>query len=402
MSSNGSISTGSPDRTSPSSIYSNTIWSSIPSSSRVSEPSTSSGTVVDQPSNNAASSLVLSVDPALIDSSILSTFNPSRNNETELDALSFNSGISNSTISSCSVASVPEQLPHSFTNIERALLQLSAYENESLGCCSGVSANAEFRKKEGWWSRFRTEEDWQAFTEKATHYLSALVHAELMEMNTKGFERDRDALRIKSASNDAVASYSCERDSYSIAMWLQKIYKAITSVLGLSHTDLQTNNSVQTRMNYISYLVRELAIVEQRLNTIPPIPPTVPDAISLLDLSEDSRNLMIGYHSAWRRESIRERELLELKQSTCREEILSAIIETEEELFWTKNDRDNDKLGSYTDDGYFNVLARSPGYWGSIEDADYFSRKKCLSPWLLALTAGAAGIASFFLQYKRR
>lgn len=414
------------DRSSSSTAYSNTIWASVPSSTEVSPSNAYSATdtissaAEHLPSHPLTSSLTLSLEPTMIDSAVFSNFNEvaSRANtnteeseETELDALSFYSSISNSSISSCSVASVPDHSPYLFTNIGRALLQLSANENESINGVSTDDVSTYFQGRnfttgrnngKEWWSRFRTEEDWEAFAEMAAQYLSTLVSAELMEMD-ENIKRDRDPWIMKEASNSAVV-YGCQRDSsFSMAkIWFHRIYNAITSVLGANSGGLYINKETQVRMNYISYLVKELAIVQQRLNTLPPIPPTLPPISALEELPEDTRMLLTQQCSAWRAETIKERELLELKESTYREEILSAIIETEEELFWSK---DSPKLGSYTDDGYFQVTERNSPYWDEIDEHVYISsRRKCQMSfrYLIALTAGAAGVASLLLQSKKR
>ena len=418
------------DRSSSSTAYSNTIWASIPSSTEVSQSNaysaadTTSSAREQLPNHSLASSLTLSLDPTMIDSAVFSNFNEvashsNRNTEeseeTELDALSFYSNTSNSSISSCSVASIPDHSPHLFTNIGRALLQLSANENESINGVSTNDVSTYFRgrnfsctgrnDRKEWWSRFQTEEDWEAFAEMAAQYLSTLVSAELMEMD-ENVKRDRDPWMMKEASNGAwngAVVYGCHRNSYSIAkIWLHRIYNAITSVLGANSGGLHMNKETQVRMNYISYLVKELATVQQRLNTLPPIPPSLPPIPALDEFPEETRLLLTQQCSAWRAETMKERELLELKESTYREEILSAIIETEEELFWSK---DSPTLGSYTDDGYVQVAERNSPYWDDVDEHVYSnSRRNCQMSfrYLIALTAGAAGVASLLLQSKKR
>ena len=405
-----------------STAYSNTIWSSVPSSSQVSQSNASNSDVVSagatpcEPLSSSASYLTLSLDPSMIDSSVLSHFQDDasygniateENRHSELDTLSFYSGVSNSSISSCSVASIPDHDPHLFTNIGRALLQLSANENASVSGHSsaenGMSTfslrrdhTSEHTNKNEWWTHLQTEEDWETFTEMARQYLSTLVSAELMEMED-AIERNRDPWKMKSAQELAVQQYGFEKDSYSIAkMWLQRIYNVIAGILGANQRDL-INSKAQMRMNYISYLVKELAMVERKLKTLPPIPPTLPDAIASDCLSRSTGDVLT---LQWRAEHTKERELLELKQSTCREEILSAIIETEEDLFWSKDD--SNKFGSVNDDGYFQIVKHDSHQWDDVEDAVYISRKRSNFRYLIALTAGAAGIASFLLQSKKR
>lgn len=399
-----------------SSSWSNTIWSSVPSLSREmsqSELNADSGDsrIHESANHTLTSSLSLSLDPEMVDSVLLSNIldpnGGTESAESELDALSY---YSSSSISSCSVASIPEHSPHLFTNIGRALLQLSVNENDSVYGHS-VSANdvstysqrgfnSDRSAKKEWWTKFQTEEDWEAFTEMAAQYIGTLVSAELMEMNSS-VERDRDPWRMKGADS-TVARYGCQRDSYSIAkIWLQRIYQAFIGILGRNAKGDHFSRQTQMKMNYISYLVRELAAVQQKLNTLPPIPPTLPGPITLGELPEETRNLITRRCSAWREETNKERELLELKQSNYREEILSAIIETEEELFWSK-DGSNDKVGS-CNDGYFLVAERDSPYWNGFDgDGMHTSGKLNSLRYLIALTAGAAGIVSFLLQSKKR
>ena len=403
---------------SSSTAYSNTIWPSVPSSSQVSRSHTFNSGVVStsatpcEPPSSSSSYLTLSLDPSMIDSAVLSNFhddashdnlNTEENRYSELDTLSFYSGVSNSSISSCSVASIPDHDPHLFTNIGRALLQLSANENTSASGHSSVPGNGistcspsrdGHSNKNEWWTRFRTEEDWESFTEIARQYLSTLVSAELMEMEKDMIERDRDPWRTKSEQELAVQPYGLQKNSYSIAkIWLHKIYRAIAGLLGANTRDL-INDKTQMRMNYISYLVKELAFVEQKLNNLPPVPPMiVPSGLP--------ENADIFLTLQWRAENTKERELLELKQSTCREEILSAIIETEEDLFWSKED--SNKFGSVDNDGYVQIVKSDSHLWGDVEDAEYIPRERSNIglQYLIAVTAGAAGIASFFLRSRK-
>ncbi|KAL7506380.1 hypothetical protein ACHAXN_006094 [Cyclotella atomus] len=398
--------------------HSNTIWSSVLSSYRFSESNAPDASIDTSADHELSSSLALSLDAAMIDSAVLSnlyeTASPNiidtTSAETELDALSVDSS---SSISSC--ASVPDHSPHLFTNIGRALLQLSANENESVGGNSSASANdvsMHSRKrdfdsrcvKKDWWSKFQTEQDWEEFSERAAQYLSTLVSAELMEMDA-AVERNRDPWTMKSTSDYAMVRHGCQRDSYSIAkMWLQRIYQTITSIMGTNPKGMCINRDTHMKMNYISYLVKELAIVQQRLNTLPPIPPSLPNAFLFGELPEGTRNLITQRCSAWRAETIKERELLELKQSNYREEIVSAIIEAEEELFWTKDRSGRHGLGACTDDGYFQVVDAKSSIWNDIDEDAYATERKCQIGYryLIALMAGAAGIASVLLQSKRR
>jgi hypothetical protein len=267
-------------------------------------------------------------------------------------------------------------------------------------CLQRRSSTSERGNGKEWWSRFQSEEDWEHFTEMAAQYLSTLISAELAD----NIQRDRDPWRMKTSSTNSVSvHYGCQRDPYSLAkMWLHRIFQAITSMIGSNPRAIRVNHEIQMKMNYISYLVKELVTVQQRLDTLPPIP-ALPDGITLGELSEGTRTLLTLNCSAWRAEAVKERELLQLKQSTCREEILSAIIETEEELFWSKDNSKN-KLGSYDEDGYFRVVGNTAPCWNDFDDDVYVSKQRCHVGfrYLLALTAGAAGIASFLLQSKRR
>lgn len=417
--------TGSDDgRSSPS--WSNTIWSSIPPSSQVSQSNSvsyddaSSSDQLATPLSLEAS-FALSLDHGLVDSAVLSNldggasrannFNTDQSAETELDALSF---YSSSSISSCSMASIPDHSPHLFTNIGRALYQLSENDNDSVGGHStsvndistylGRGVNSNRCTQKDWWTKFQTEEDWEAFAEMAAQYIGTLVSAELMEMESD-VERDRDPWRMKEASGSTLIRFGCQRHPYSITkMWLHRIYQAIAGILGANPKGLQINRETQMKMNYISYLVKELGCVQQRLSTLPPIPPELPAPIALGELPEETRNLISRRCSAWRAETRKERELLELKQSNYREEILSAIIETEEELFWSNDAPKHKNLGS-SSDGYFLVAERDSPYWNDVDDDIMLTRRKCNMGsfrFLIALTAGAAGIASFLLQSKRR
>lgn len=96
------------------------------------------------------------------------------------------------------------------------------------------------------------------------------------------------------------------------------------------------------------------------------------------------------------------RELLETRHSECREKILSAIIETEEDLFWSKDE--SKLLGSCDEDGYFKVAKPDSPYWDGV-DGDYIAQRKCplsFRYYAALAAAGVVGIAGFLLQSKKR
>ncbi|KAL7479044.1 hypothetical protein ACHAW6_004795 [Cyclotella cf. meneghiniana] len=430
-------------RSSASSAYSNTIWSSVPSySSGGISVSQSNGSELDTvssaplPDHLSTPSLTLTLNPTMIDSSILSISfgdevsnrNPTAQESevTELDALSFDSSISYGSISSCSPSSVPDHAPHFFTHIGRSLMLLSENDNDSVDspCDSSTASSRRIVSSQGdkpdsvrtstgvtnWWTRFQTDEDWEAFAKIATQYLRTFISSELVEIEKNEREKDRDPWRMKETSNGLVVRFGCQRDSYSIAkLWLQKIYEAVTtSILGTSPRDARRNHFVHMKMNCISSLVQELVTLQQKLNALPPIPPNLPDVTSLTQLPDDTRILLIRHctlFDTWRAETMEHREILQAKQTICQEKILSAIIEAEEELFWSRDKSKEEKLlGSYNDDGYFQVVERNSPYWDETDDMYTSRRYSCHLglQCLVALAAGAAGIAGILLQTKRR
>ncbi|KAL3778916.1 hypothetical protein HJC23_009836 [Cyclotella cryptica] len=425
-----------------SSAYSNTIWSSVPSSSSsgrwVSQPDGSESYTVSAtppPDQLSTSSLTLTLNPTMIDSSLLSirfrddvsnhNITTEQSEGTELDVLSIDSSLSFGSISSCSQSVSPGHSPHLFTNIGRSLMQLSANDNDSVGgycdssCASSQIVSSQYDEKDfvcsstsgvrPWWTRFQTEEDWESFARSAAQYLSTLISAEIKEMEKHEIEIDRDPWRMKESSKKSVVRYGCQRDSYSIAkLWLQNLYEAVTaSILGTRRRDLQMNHAVHMKMKFISSLVDELVTVQRKLNTLPPIPPTLPNVMELTELPDETRDLLIRHctlFDTWRAEAVEHREILETKQSICREKILSAIIEAEEEWFWSKDESQGERSpGSCNDDGYFQVVERNSPYWDDMDDV-YIPQRNCHMGlrFLVTLAAGAAGIAGILLQTKRR
>jgi hypothetical protein len=296
---------------------------------------------------------------------------------------------------------------------------LSANDNDSVdghsvaSCAPSNNEASCFDRKDtiingngtDWWTRFQTEEDWESFTEMAAQYLSTLLSAELSDTESV-VNKDRDPWRMKESSSSEVVRYECKRDTYSIAkMWLQKLYEYVASIMGADVSDPRRSYATQMKMEYISSLVKELAYIQQRLNALSPLPPVLPDVMTLGDLPDDTHTLLIRHCSlfdAWRTETMEHRELLETRHSECREKILSAIIETEEDLFWSKDE--SKLLGSCDEDGYFKVAKPDSPYWDGV-DGDYIAQRKCplsFRYYAALAAAGVVGIAGFLLQSKKR
>jgi len=96
---------------------------------------------------------------------------------------------------------------------------------------------------------------------------------------------------------------------------------------------------------------------------MPPEPPSLPTDLTLDEVPDDIREKLLLHYdrvNAWKAESMQRREKLETKYAACQEKLLACIIDTEEEMFWKKGQKQrHDKWSSVNDDGYVEVVSKN-------------------------------------------
>lgn len=430
MSVNQDDATSADDRSTSSSNYNLTILSSVPSSPMVSTQSRASDDFIflhpvppRQQSQHhpslaiSMSSVGLSLNPSMVDSSVFSLGNTivseanhiNNSNETtsELDALSHST--ITSSISSCSLSSMPHHTHISFANIGRSLMQLSARADDDVSTsscgtscdvsvasarigCDGTEVDAN-----KWWSNFQTEEDWESFRRMANEYISMLVSSEMREVEKgKGCDVKSSSIVLKRAPTQG-------RNVYYIArQWLEGLY----DVLSGGSSALTKRPDIDIKMQYLTSLIKEATSIQQRLEELPTILPPLPDVQALDGIPDETRQLLTQHYSLFeslRADTMHKREVLQADYSHCQEKILATIIESEEELFWTKTKGNGEEIkvdaliGANNDDGFVKVVGRDSSCWDDIGDTLATTQSKCPMTFHVFVAAVAAG-AGFFLS----
>jgi hypothetical protein len=304
-------------------------------------------------------------------------------------------------------------MPHhthiSFANIGRSLMQLSARADDdvstsSCGASCDVSVASARIGCDGtevdankWWSNFQTEEDWESFRRMANEYISMLVSSEMREVEKgKGCDVKSSSIVLKRAPTQG-------RNVYYIArQWLEGLY----DVLSGGSSALTKRPDIDIKMQYLTSLIKEATSIQQRLEELPTILPPLPDVQALDGIPDETRQLLTQHYSLFeslRADTMHKREVLQADYSHCQEKILATIIESEEELFWTKTKRNGEEtkvdalIGANNDDGFVKVSGRDSSCWDDIGDTLATTQSKCPMTFHVFVAAVAAG-AGFFLS----
>lgn len=358
------------------------------------------------------SSLALSLNPSMVDSAALLPSTPSASgthgnasgwiglhqhpNQASLSEWSVSSG------DSCSTPSTAAS-PYILTNIGRSLALASVESHSGAGSAQSSrdagrddapskSPVAGRSKGVQWWDQLRTDEDWESFRRSANDHLKLLV-AEEME----------------SRCNDAGKGVGAgDVPANKVGSWFQGLYQALASSI---HRMISEETASDEISKYVSSLVKEIADIQQQLDSLPPTPPALPGELSLGDLPPESRAILIKYQEhleAWRGEVTPQREGLTRAYTKCQEKLLSAIIDAEEAQFWDKRSgadhysKMDNYLGSVNDDGYVEVVDKKSPLWCDLEENAVNRQSKFQlklgAAFFAALTAGAG----FFLTLQSK
>lgn len=409
-----------------------------------------------------ASSLSLSVNPSMIDSSVFEP--PAGNGDGDANDIEnwiglhlHRSSVSRSSGTISSGESTPCYAPNVFANIGRSLVLASA----SLDGASSVSdlalsdassaadlalisdvaslapsdvsgiteadsdphssgaASAAPSGKVNWWERLRTDEDWANFREKAKDYLNALVVEEMRDgKRRRGNERNN-------GNEDVIDETSAADGAAGVGQWLRRLYEALAATAVAAGIISERNYSA--RAEYYSSLVGEAAEIRRELEALPPAPPALPEGIPLDGLPRESREALLRYRDdldVWRGEAMPRREELEGRYSRCQERLLAAIIDSEEGAFYEHGGEDDGSLdlgslgadeddgggergvfkGAVDDDGYVHVVEGKSPLWDEASEALIVPQARCQLNLRAAVVAALTAGASFFLtmQSKRR
>mmetsp|Transcript_6288 Transcript_6288/g.9823 ORF Transcript_6288/g.9823 Transcript_6288/m.9823 type:complete len:395 (+) Transcript_6288:106-1290(+) len=275
--------------------------------------------------SSAGSTVSLSVNPSMIDSS-LSSF---------LSSLS-DSHASYDSVSSTSSHSSP------WYSLESNGRFLST-DNE----CDGISVLSLMTEKgeaaldgEKWWEQI---EDWDSFTADANNVLKLLILEEMKKKSADDATDNNGSLQNRPAF-------------FGVWKWFQGLYEIITNATTTGSNQVEIDSE---RARYVSSLIKQIVAIKQELDELPGEPPSLPKDLTQDDVPDHIREKLLEHQARvneWRNESMQPRERLEAKYAACREKLLACIIDTEEQLFWKKGAKqqhsDDNKWSSLNDDGY--------------------------------------------------
>jgi len=366
------------------------------------------GTVPDQ----TGSSLSLSLDLSLLDSSVLL---PSESDV--VGGLERLPGLASSPESSISSSSTSSNVPYLFENIGRSLV-LASNATGSEG--EGESPDSPSAKRTKWWDQLRTDEEWGEFRARAKEQLNVLLSEE-MRNTTRPQLIDHDG--CSSDADDMSSAKEIKRqrnEGYpKVRQWLQGLRETLTAATVHGVVSVDDSN----KSTYFTSTVKEMVAIRQELERLPPTPPTLPEEIPLEDLPRESRDMLIQYRhrlDSWREQSMPLQEELTKKYVQCQEALLAAIIDAEETQFWGKesskkslggelNQLDAPGIGNkwntlnaVDNEGHIEDNKTTPKIFDDVNDTHAISGK-CQSV-LRAAFAAATVVAGFLLtlQTKRR
>ena len=394
-----------------------TILSSAQSSSNHGHLNSRRNIYVDIPD------MALSLTPSMVDSSVLVP-NETSTTGSSLSGSFLSSSDIISMISSCDAAShsTPHDDVFAISNVGRSLMLASVSSDTTARSENDINDTVPSKSKStgmvmgavGWWDNLKTDEDWDMFRTKANEYLNVLIAEEVKRLKNSGvgteFSVDKTTIinggGAKYRRTDITHSTQQQKQQQlqGLLKWFKAVYDSINATIeGI--TSSKDCDSLKTR--YFSTLMEEIVDVQQKLEQLPPMPPSLPEELLLDELPTESRDILIQYRErldAWRREVVPQHEVLTSKYVNCQEKLLSIIIDTEEEVFYNRGSGgDNSCLGEINDDGYIAVADKQSHLWDGVDDQLYTpsqSKFQVTTFLLAALTAGA----SFFvaMQAKRK
>jgi len=361
------------DGASTASMEGATILSSAPNSNN------NRGT--DDANNNInihlADDIALSLSPSMVNSSILIPGSSSTIGSSLSDDMI-------SLISSCDSAvsiNTTRQPDDALSNVGRSLA-LASIDDDATYCSDKESVMIGVVE---WWDRLKTEEDWNSFRIEANEYLNVLI-AEEMKDRTQNSTSTEYNVNKTSTIKESISQQQHPNDQHQgLLQWLLRIYESINKTIsGITTRD----ESAKTKL--FNSLMKEIVDLQQQLDQLPPLPPSLPEELSLDDMPSESRDMLIKYSDnldEWKGKVMPKREELSAKYIKCQEKLLSLIIDTEEEAFYRNN---GSNFGSMNDDGYVEVIEKTSPQWDSVNDV-LVMRSRCHATtlFLAAITFGA-------------
>ena len=349
-----------------------TILSSVPNSN--------SNRGTDENNNiniHLGEDIALSLSPSMVNSSILIPGSSSTIGSSLSDDMI-------SLISSCDSAvssnTTTRQPDDALSNVGRSLALASI--NDATYCSEKESVMVGVVD---WWDRLKTDDDWNSFRIRANEYLNVLI-AEEIKIRTQhtGTEYNVDKT---STIKEGMSQQNQNEQNQGLLQWLQGICDSINKTIsGITSRD----ESAKTK--YFNTLMEEIVDIQQQLDRLPPPPPSLPEELSLDDMPEESRDMLVKYSEnldEWKGKIMPRREDLLAKYVKCQEKLLSLIIDTEEQVFYRNN---NSSFGSMNDDGYVEVIDKTSPQWDSVNDV-LVMRSRCHATTLfIAAFAFGAGL----------
>ena len=345
-----------------------------------SAPNSNSNRVANDDNNNInihlANDIALSLSPSMVNSSILIPGSSSTIGSSLSDDMM-------SLISSCDSAvssNTTRQPDDALSNVGRSLALASidddlTYDSEKESVMVGVV---------DWWDRLKTEDDWNSFRMRANEYLNVLITEEMKNrtQHRPGTEYNVDKT---STIKESVPEQNQDDGHRGLFKWLQQIYDSTNKTIsGITSRD----ESAKTK--HFNTLMKEIVDIQQQLDKLPPLPPSLPEDLSLDDIPEESRDMLVKYCESldeWRGKVMPQREDLSAKYVKCQEKLLSLIIDTEEQAFYHNN---SNNFGTTNDDGYVEVIEKTSPQWDSVNDMLVMrSRCNATTLFLAAISFGA-------------
>ena len=346
-----------------------------------SAPNSNSNRVANDGNNNIniqlADDIALSLSPSMVNSSILIPGSSSTIGSSLSDDMI-------SLISSCDSAvssnTTTRQPDDALSNVGRSLA-LASIDDDATFCSDKESVMIGVVD---WWDRLKTDDDWNNFRIKANEYLNVLI-AEEMKIRTQHCTGTEYNVDKTSTIEESVPEQQHPNDQHQgLLQWLHGLYESINKTIsGITSRD----ESAKTKL--FNSLMKEIVDLQQQLDQLPPLPPSLPEELSLDDMPSESRDMLIEYREnldEWKGNVMPQRDELFAKYVKCQEKLLSRIIDTEEQAFYHKNS----SFGSMNDDGYVEVIEKTSPQWDSVNDVLVMrSRFNATTLFLAAISFGA-------------
>jgi len=325
-----------------------------------------------------AEDIALSLSPSMVNSSIIIPGSSSTIGSSLSDDMISLISSCDSAISSNTTTRQPDD---ALSNVGRSLA-LASIDDDVTYCSEKESVMVGVVD---WWDRLKTDEDWYNFRIKANEYLNVLI-AEEMKIRTQHSTGTEYNVDKTSTIKESISQQQHQNDQrQGLLLWLRGIYESINKTIsGITTRD----ESAKTEL--FNSLMKEIVDLQQQLDQLPPLPPSLPEELSLDDMPSESRDMLIEYSDnldEWKGKVMPKREELSAKYIKCQEKFLSLIIDTEEEAFYRNN---GSNFGSMNDDGYVEVIEKTSPQWDSVNDV-LVMRSRCHATtlFLAAITFGA-------------